>query len=187
MYCLLLLLLSYIFRYKISALRSFTLVLSEHYYMLPIVKINPRTGHEGLEREQMYSSTFPSTSALDGRSKPRTCRFTPGKDAVPIVYGTYTTNFLLGSPDSRVIGTSPPPHSWWSTEYCACTLHNNNTIKELDCRVPSAYIHPSFFAGVRFQGPREERKPPYNWPLPPLKKNCSYFLREFIFFAHTFY
>jgi hypothetical protein len=111
MYCLLLLLLSYIFRYKISALRGFTLAVNEHCYMLPIDNINPRTGHEGPEREQMYSSTFPSTSALDvgGWSKPRTGRFTPGKDAVPIVYGTYTTNFLLCSPDSRVIGTSPPP------------------------------------------------------------------------------
>ena len=115
MYCLLLLLSSssssYIFRYKISALKSFTSALSEDYFMLPVVKINPRTGHEDPEREQMYSSTFPSTSALDGGgwSKPRTGRFTPGKDPVPIVYVTYTTNFLLGSPDSRVIRTSPPP------------------------------------------------------------------------------
>ena len=37
--------------------------------------------------EQMYSSTLPSTSALDrgGRSMPRPSRFTPGKDPVPIV------------------------------------------------------------------------------------------------------
>ena len=35
----------------------------------------------------MYSSTVPSTSALDGDgwSKPRPCRFTPGKDPVPVV------------------------------------------------------------------------------------------------------
>ena len=35
----------------------------------------------------MYSSTLPSTSALDGGgwSKPRPGRFTPGKDPVPIV------------------------------------------------------------------------------------------------------
>ena len=29
-------------------------------------KVLPRIGHEGLEGEQMYSSTLPSTSALDG-------------------------------------------------------------------------------------------------------------------------
>jgi len=35
----------------------------------------------------MYSSTLPSTSALDGDgwSTPRPGRFTPGKDPVPIV------------------------------------------------------------------------------------------------------
>ena len=45
-----------------------------------------RTGHEGPEGEQMYSSTLPSTSALDGEwSAPRPGRFTPAKDPVPIV------------------------------------------------------------------------------------------------------
>jgi hypothetical protein len=29
-------------------------------------KVHPKTGHEGPEGEQMYSSTLPSTSALDG-------------------------------------------------------------------------------------------------------------------------
>ena len=29
-------------------------------------KVLPSTGHEGTEGEQMYSSTLPSTSALDG-------------------------------------------------------------------------------------------------------------------------
>ena len=29
------------------------------------VEVHPRTGHEGPEGEQMYSSTLPSTSALD--------------------------------------------------------------------------------------------------------------------------
>ena len=47
----------------------------------------PITGHEGPEGEQMYSSTLPSTSALDGGgwSTPRPGPFTPGKDPVPIV------------------------------------------------------------------------------------------------------
>ena len=50
-------------------------------------KVLPRTGHEGPEGEQMYSSTLPSTSALDGGgySTPRPGRFTPGKDPVPTV------------------------------------------------------------------------------------------------------
>ena len=50
-------------------------------------KVLPRTGHEGREGEQMSSSTLPSTSALDGGgwSTPRTGRFTPGKDPVPIL------------------------------------------------------------------------------------------------------
>jgi len=44
-----------------------------------IVEVHPITGHEGPEREQMYSSTLPSTTALDGGgwSTPRPGRFTP--------------------------------------------------------------------------------------------------------------
>ena len=51
------------------------------------VKVHPRTVREGPEGEQMYSSTLPSTSALDvgGWSTPRPGRFTPGKDPVHIV------------------------------------------------------------------------------------------------------
>ena len=47
----------------------------------------PITGHERPEGEQMYSSTLPSTSSLDGDgwSTPRPGRFTPGKDPVLIV------------------------------------------------------------------------------------------------------
>ena len=50
-------------------------------------KGHPITGHEGPEGEQMYNSTLPSTSALDGGgwSPPRPGRFTPEKDPVPIV------------------------------------------------------------------------------------------------------
>jgi hypothetical protein len=56
-------------------------------FVLYVVKVYPRTGHEGPEGEQMYSSTLPSTSALDasGWSAPRPGRFTPGKDPVTIV------------------------------------------------------------------------------------------------------
>ena len=50
-------------------------------------KGHPRTGHESPEGEQMYSSTLPSTLALDGGgwSTTRPGRFTPRKDPVPIV------------------------------------------------------------------------------------------------------
>ena len=52
--------------------------------------MHPITGHKGPEGEYRYSSTLPSTSALDagGLSTPRPCRFThppPGKDPVRIV------------------------------------------------------------------------------------------------------
>jgi rRNA maturation protein Nop10 len=42
-------------------------------------KVHPRTGHEGPEGEQMYSSTLHSTSKLDGggKSTPIPGRFTP--------------------------------------------------------------------------------------------------------------
>jgi hypothetical protein len=44
------------------------------------------TGHEGPEGEQMYSSSIPSTSALDGGgwSMPRPDHFTLGKDPYPL-------------------------------------------------------------------------------------------------------
>ena len=50
-------------------------------------KGRPITGHEESEGEQMYSSTLPSTSALDGGgwSTSRPGRFTPRKYPVPIV------------------------------------------------------------------------------------------------------
>jgi hypothetical protein len=59
-----------------------------HLYSKGKGKLHPRTGHEGPEVEQMYSSTLPSTSVLDGGgrwSAPRSGRFTPGKDLVPVV------------------------------------------------------------------------------------------------------
>jgi hypothetical protein len=61
-------------------------------------KGHPITGHEGPEGDQMYSSTLPSTSALDGgigRSTPRPGRFTPWKETRYQLYGK------LGGPQSR--------------------------------------------------------------------------------------
>jgi hypothetical protein len=50
-------------------------------------KVHPRTGHEGPEGEQMYSSTLTSTSALDGSgwSTPLPGHFTHGHTPVPFV------------------------------------------------------------------------------------------------------
>jgi hypothetical protein len=69
--------------------------------------VHPITGHEGPEGEQMYSSTLPSTSALDGGgwSKPLPGRFTPRKE---IRYPLYRR---LGEPQGRsgrVREISPP-------------------------------------------------------------------------------
>ena len=50
-------------------------------------KVLPRTDHEGPEKEQMYRSTLPSTSALDvgGWSTPHSGRFIPRKDPITLV------------------------------------------------------------------------------------------------------
>ena len=50
-------------------------------------KVLPRIGHKGPEEEQMYSSTLPSTLALDGGgwSMPCPSHLSPRKDPVPIV------------------------------------------------------------------------------------------------------
>jgi len=51
-------------------------------------KFHPRTGHEGPEEEQMYSSILSLTSVLDGGewTTPRPGHFTPRKDTVLNVY-----------------------------------------------------------------------------------------------------
>jgi hypothetical protein len=47
--------------------------------------VYPRTGHEGPEGEEMYSSTLPLTLALDGLGGQRPGRVILGKDLVFIV------------------------------------------------------------------------------------------------------
>ena len=71
-------------------------------------KVHPRTGQEGPEVEQIYSSTLSLTSALDGvgcqRHTPR--RFTPTKETRDPLYRR------LGGPQDRsgrVRKISPPP------------------------------------------------------------------------------
>ena len=70
-------------------------------------KVHPRTGHEGPEGEQRYSSTLSLTSALygGGWSMPRPGRFTPGKET------QYPLYRRLGGPLGRsgwVSNISPP-------------------------------------------------------------------------------
>jgi hypothetical protein len=60
-------------------------------------KVRSRTGHEGHEKEQMYSSTISLTSALDGRGwlTPRPGRFTPGENS------WYPFHTRLGRPQGQ--------------------------------------------------------------------------------------
>ena len=44
----------------------FTVCDNKFFMMVTDIKGHPRTSHEDPEGEQMYSSTLPSTSALDG-------------------------------------------------------------------------------------------------------------------------
>ena len=80
-------------------------------YMGSTGKVHPRTGYEGREGEQVYSSTLFLTSSLDegGCSTPCTGRFTPGKNAVPIV---------------QEVGWAPGP-VWTGAENLA---HHRNSI-----------------------------------------------------------
>jgi len=50
-------------------------------------EVQPRTGHEGPDSEQRYTSMLSLTLALDGDgwSMPHPSRFTLGNDLVPIV------------------------------------------------------------------------------------------------------
>ena len=56
-------------------------------YLYIYIEVHPRTGHEGPEGEERFSSTLSLTLALQvGRwSTPRPGRFIPGKDPVPDV------------------------------------------------------------------------------------------------------
>ena len=70
-------------------------------------KFHPRTGHKGPEGEQIYSSTFPSTSALDGMGGQHhaPAALPPGKT-------WYTLYRRLGrhqGRSGRVRKISPPP------------------------------------------------------------------------------
>jgi hypothetical protein len=83
--------------------------------------VHPRTGHEGPEGEQRYSSTLSLTSALDGVGGQRhaLAALAPGKRTVPIVQEagwapgpvwTGTENLAptgIRSPDLRARSESP--------------------------------------------------------------------------------
>jgi len=57
-------------------------------------KVHRTAGHEGPEGKWRYSSTLSLASALDagGWSTPRTRRFTPGKDPVPVIQAKEAQN-----------------------------------------------------------------------------------------------
>jgi hypothetical protein len=75
---------------RVGTVCWWNLKLEVFWYLTPRIgkgKVHPRTGHEGPEGEQRYSSTLSLTSALDeaGWATPRPDGFTPGKDPVLIV------------------------------------------------------------------------------------------------------
>ena len=76
------------------------------------VKVKFTLGHEGPEAEQMYSSTLPSTSAIDGDGllNPRSGRFTPGKDPVSILQeaGWATGPVWTGAENLTLTGIRSP-------------------------------------------------------------------------------
>ena len=70
-------------------------------------KVHLRTGHEGPEREQMYSCTLPSSSALDGVDGQRhvPAALPPGRTRCPLYR-------RVGGPQGRsgrMRKISPPP------------------------------------------------------------------------------
>jgi hypothetical protein len=71
-------------------------------------KLCPKTGHEGLQEEYMYSSTLSLTSAVDGGGwlTPRTGRFFPSKETQ---YPLYKKLGGPQGPSGSVKKTSPPP------------------------------------------------------------------------------
>ena len=70
-------------------------------------KVLPRTGHEGPEGEQMYSSTLPSTSAIDGVGGQRhaPAALPPGMTRYPL----YRKAGWAQGRSGRVWKISPPP------------------------------------------------------------------------------
>ena len=103
-------------------------VRSVHAMVLVQVKVDSRTGQEGPEvvAVEVYSRTFSLNSTVDGDgwSTPRSSRFTPGKDPVPVV---------------QEAGWTPGP-VWRSAENLACT-----GIRSPDCpaRSDSLCLRPS--------------------------------------------
>ena len=65
-------------------------------------KVHPRTGHEGPDGEQRYSSTLPSTSALGGVGGQRHAALPQGKTRYPLYR-------RLGRPVWTGAGNLAPP------------------------------------------------------------------------------
>ena len=80
---------------------------TRHYNKIVKGKVLPRIGHEGPEGEQMYSSTLPLTSALDGVGGQH-----HGPAALPPRKTQYPSYRRLGGHQGRsgrVRNISPPP------------------------------------------------------------------------------
>ena len=112
--------------------------------------ILPRTGHDGTEWEQVYSSTLPSTSALGWSrwSTPRPDGFTPGKTWYPLY------RRLCGSQgrSGRVRKISPSP------------AFDPRTVKPVagrysDWVIPTTHLSLWFRSQTLIKAPKSERKP----------------------------
>ena len=158
--------------------------------MLPIVKINPRTGQEGPEGEQMYSFTFPSTSALDwgGWSMPRPGHLPREKTRYPLcMLPTPQISFSVVRIPGQFGHLNPPPHTHTHTHIpddpeSTVLVHCITIIQSKCLPVESqAYIFiPRFARGLGFKTPAKSGNPRIIDRFPPPKKeNCSYFLRGF--------
>jgi len=114
-----------------SKQNSITTCLSHRFpfYIKHKGKVHPKTGNEGPEVEQRYSSTLSLTSELDGGrwSTPRPGRFSPGKET------WYPLYRRLGEPQGQsgwVWKISPPSRFDPRTVQPVASRYTNNTIMD---------------------------------------------------------
>jgi hypothetical protein len=111
-------------------------------------KFHPITGHEGPDREQMYSSTLPSSSALAPPD-----RFTPGKDPIPIVLeaGWVPGPVWTGAGSLAAIGIRSPDRPARRTSlyrlsypgplvYLCVSYHSQDTVNHLSFTVETLFF-----------------------------------------------
>jgi len=97
------------------------------------VKLHPRTGHEGPQGEQRYSSTRPSTLVLDGGgwSEPRPGRFTPREKTR---YPLYRRLSGAQGRSGRARKISHPPPTFHPRTVQPLASHYT------DCAIPAPYM-----------------------------------------------